>query len=51
MESGYLLGIDVGTTTTKAAVYDPAKGQVVAVASRATKTHHPQPGWSEVDQA
>lgn len=47
----YLLGIDIGTTNTKAVVYDPSRGQVVAVASRPTVTHHPRPEWSEYDPA
>ena len=51
MVTGYLLGIDVGTTNTKAIVYDPAIGKVVAVASRPTATHHPKPEWSEYDPA
>ncbi len=46
-----LLGLDIGTTNTKAVVYEPASGQVIAVASRPTSTHHPRPGWSEYDPA
>ena len=46
-----LLGLDIGTTNTKAVVYDPQTGQVLAVASRPTVTHHPRPGWSEYDPA
>jgi xylulokinase len=49
MATGYLLGIDVGTTNTKAVVFDPAGGSVVAVASRQTRTHHSRPDWSEFD--
>jgi len=45
--SPLLLGIDVGTTNTKVVVYDPERGQVVAVAGRPTQTHHPRPEWSE----
>lgn len=48
---GYLLGIDCGTTNTKAVLYDPASGQVLAVASRPTVTHHPLPGRTEYDPA
>ena len=49
--SGYLLGVDVGTTSTKAVVYEPAAGRVVAVASRPTAVRHPRPEWSEFDPA
>ena len=45
----YLLGIDVGSTNTKVALYEPTSGKVEAVASRPTVVHHPRPGWSEYD--
>ncbi len=48
---GLLLGIDVGTTNTKAVLYDPALGGVAAVSSRPTVTHHSRPGRSEFDAA
>ncbi|MHB1004141.1 MAG: FGGY-family carbohydrate kinase [Chloroflexota bacterium] len=48
---GYLLGIDVGTTNTKAVLYDPAIGKAIAVASRSTETYHPRPGRSESQPA
>ena len=51
MVMGYLLGVDVGTTSTKAVLYDPAGVRVVRVASRPTVTHHPRPGWSEFEPA
>ncbi|MDA8219135.1 MAG: FGGY family carbohydrate kinase [Dehalococcoidales bacterium] len=51
MDTGYLLGIDVGTTNTKAVVFDPAAGKVVAVADRPTVTRHPKPEWGEYDPA
>jgi xylulokinase len=44
----YLLGIDVGTTGTKALLVDPA-GQVVARATRDYPLHTPRPGWAEQD--
>ena len=43
----YYAGVDIGTTNTKALVYDPAVGRVVAVASRPTIACHPRPGWTE----
>lgn len=51
MGEGYLLGIDVGTTSTKAVLYDPGAGRVVAVASRPTPTHHPRPDRTEFPPA
>ncbi|MHB1134496.1 MAG: FGGY-family carbohydrate kinase [Chloroflexota bacterium] len=51
MAGDLLLGLDIGTTNTKAVVYEPATGKVVAVASRPTATHHPRPEWSEYDPA
>ncbi len=44
-----LLGLDIGTTTIKAAVYDPDAGRVTALAARPTPTDHPAPGRSEHD--
>lgn len=41
-----LLGIDVGTTATKAILLDPDKG-VVGEASRPTTLSSPYPGWAE----
>ncbi len=44
-----LLGIDLGTTTAKAAVFDEETGKVVAWAGREYPTYHPRPGWAEHD--
>ena len=44
-----LLGLDIGTTTIKAAAYDPDIGHVVALAARSTPTDHPSSGLSEHD--
>ncbi len=40
-----LLGLDVGTTSVKAVVYQ-TDGTAVGVASRPTPTHYPRPGWA-----
>lgn len=48
MAGDLLLGIDVGTSATKAVVCDAA-GQVVAVASAEHPISRPRPGWSEQD--
>lgn len=43
------LGIDKGTTMTKAALFDVATGSVVATARRPTKSFRPHPDWHEED--
>jgi xylulokinase len=45
----YLVGIDVGTTNTKAVIFDAESGQVRAVGSGRTITRHPTLEWSEFD--
>lgn len=45
----FLLGVDVGTTSIKAALYDSQQALIVALASRPTPTAHPRPGWTEHD--
>ncbi|MGF1625684.1 MAG: L-fuculokinase [Alphaproteobacteria bacterium] len=47
-DSPLLIGVDAGTTNTKAVVVD-ASGHVVAVASEPTPIAHPQPEWAEYD--
>ena len=46
----YLLGIDVGTTGTKALLIDTS-GKVVASATKEYPLHTPRPGWAEQDPA
>ncbi|MGO8948313.1 MAG: xylulokinase [Ktedonobacterales bacterium] len=46
-----LLGIDLGTTGVKAALFDARNGQVLASAFCAYPLRHPQPGWAEQDPA
>jgi xylulokinase len=45
-----LLGIDIGTQSTRAALFT-ADGTVVGVAGRAQEMHTPHPGWAEQDPA
>ena len=45
----YLVGIDVGTTNTKAVIFDVETGQINALGSCRTITRHPSPEWSEFD--
>ncbi len=42
----YLLGIDNGTTVTKAALFD-LQGREIAVGSQEVSVRHPEPGWAE----
>ena len=44
----YLLGIDIGTTSTKAVIID-ALGNLLAEASRPVDLQSPQAGWAEED--
>ena len=46
--SRYLLGIDNGSTVSKAALFD-LHGKEIAVASCAADTEFPHPGWTERD--
>ena len=43
-----LVGVDAGTTNTKAIVVDAA-GSVIAVASEPTPIAYPRPEWAEYD--
>lgn len=44
----YLLGIDIGTSACKVAVFDK-KGKVLAQANRPYEVYYPHPGWVEQD--
>ena len=44
-EDALILGIDLGTTSTKAVAYD-VRGRMVATASVATIAHYPRPLWA-----
>ncbi len=50
MSTGFALGIDVGSTATKAVVCDVA-GNTVGRGSAPTRIDRPQPGWAEIDYA
>ncbi len=45
----YLVGVDVGTTNTKAVLFDVDSGQIRAIGSSRTTTRHPRREWSEFD--
>ena len=44
----YLLGIDKGTSVTKAVVFD-LEGNEIAAAQSPIRTYSPYPGWQEED--
>jgi len=46
----YLLGVDNGSTVSKAAIFDLA-GNEIQVASRTNELDYPHPGWTERDMA
>lgn len=48
MTDHWFLGIDQGTTSTRAIAFD-AEFRPVASAARGLEARHPQPGWVEVD--
>lgn len=48
MERRYILAIDVGTTTAKAALFD-VQGQLIATATQEYPTYFPRPEWAEQD--
>jgi len=48
MKKSYLIGVDLGTTGTKAAIFDES-GNLKALAYEETKLHYPKPGWVEQD--
>jgi len=45
---GYLLAIDIGSTTTRCILFD-LEGRSVAEAYREPKVHHPRANWAEID--
>src|SRR5689334_15333446 len=45
----YLLGLDAGTTSIKAWLYDAASGRPVGGAARPTPVVSPRAGWAEHD--
>jgi len=49
MNPPLLLGIDKGTTMTKAVLFDGRTGMAVATARRPTPSFHPHPDWHEED--
>jgi xylulokinase len=46
-DTGYLLAVDLGTTTTRCVLFDP-HGAPLGSAYREPPVHYPQPGWAEV---
>jgi sugar (pentulose or hexulose) kinase len=50
MTGDYVIGVDQGTSSTKALLID-REGRVAAEADRPIAVAHPQPGWVEQDPA
>ncbi len=48
MQKPFLVAVDLGTTGTKAAIFDAA-GNLLASAYEETVLHYPKPGWVEQD--
>ena len=48
MKNSLLMGIDIGTSACKVAVFDP-DGKVLASSNQAYKVYYPQSGWVEQD--
>ncbi|MBO7386219.1 MAG: xylulokinase [Lachnospiraceae bacterium] len=48
MSKNLLMGIDIGTSACKVAVFD-IKGNVIAQSNKAYKVYYPNPGWAEQD--
>ncbi|NJR13476.1 MAG: hypothetical protein HC779_03530, partial [Phyllobacteriaceae bacterium] len=48
MTQPLLIGIDIGTTSTKAVLVD-AQGNLLGEASQEYRTHYPHPNWAEQD--
>ena len=44
-----VLGLDIGTTSIKAVLFDVNKGQIISSARRPTPSNHPQPTFTEHD--
>ncbi len=47
-EMEYLMGIDLGTTTCKVAIFS-TDGELVAMSGKEYPTYYPRPGWAEQD--
>ncbi|WP_223703426.1 gluconokinase [Sutcliffiella deserti] len=44
--SKFIIGLDIGTTTTKSVIFTP-QGEVISEFECAYSTYHPKPNWSE----
>lgn len=48
MSGEFVIGLDIGTTSAKAVIFN-LDGSVKAEAEQLIETYHPQPGWAEQD--
>lgn len=46
---GYIIGLDIGTTSVRSAIYDVVSGKLDMVKQKTTEQFYPQPGWVEED--
>ena len=46
---GYVIGLDVGTTSVRSAVYNTESGELKMVKQKSTEQFYPNPGWVEED--
>jgi sugar (pentulose or hexulose) kinase len=46
--SDYLIGLDIGASMSKAALFD-RRGPEVGATGRRTRVRHPHPGWNEME--
>ena len=46
--SDYLIGLDIGTSMSKAALFD-RRGREVGATGRRTRVRSPHPGWNEME--
>jgi len=49
LSKSYLIGVDIGTTGTKTAIFD-IEGRMVADAYEESRIYYPKPGWVEQNQ-
>lgn len=49
MTRSCVLGVDIGTSSTKGVLVDASSGEVIASTSRAHEVNRPRPGWVEMD--
>ncbi len=49
VEKRYIVGLDEGTTSARALVYDTKTNKILSVESQGFRQHYPENGWVEQD--